>query len=46
MLRKGKDFGVEFKELFLKVYDNFVVGRKVFFEEFEELIGFIYYRVN
>ena len=42
LLRKGKDFGAQPKELLLKAYDNFVAGKKVLTDDCEELTGFAY----
>ena len=37
LLRKGKDFGAQPKELLLKAYDNFVEGKKVLIDDCDEL---------
>ena len=44
LLRKGKDFEAEPKELLLKAYDNFVEGKKILIDDREELTGFTYFR--
>ena len=46
LLRKGKDFGAQPKELLLKAYDNFVEGKKVLIDDCEELTTFSSYRVK
>lgn len=42
LLRKGKDYGAQPKELLIKAYDNFVAGKKVLIDDSEEVTGFSY----